>query len=236
MPRDRTTRKHLRINPHGFDNSREKAATKSAHRKQNSKFRLYVRRDDHRAKSFAVSRAALAQYCNADAAFDVNNAADPTSNNSEARFASANTWLHETALARGWGLMCQSRLTRRSLLRAESSCPNKAAKPCEPPSLASWNGEKARRTMDPDDTSSILWRRRCYKRVIERSTWNCFCVTAACSNGAAVEICSAADHIGGGAYLNSFSFLSDAIITQSRARRDRKAASRRKNPRRLKDF
>ena len=98
------------------------------------------------------------------------------------------------------GLMCQSRLTRRSLLRAESSCPNKAAKPCEPPSLASWNGEKTRRTMDPDDTSSILWRRRCYKRVIERSTWNCFCVTAACSNGAAVEICSAADHIGGGAY------------------------------------
>jgi hypothetical protein len=36
--------------------------------------------------------------------------------------------------------------------------------------------------------------------------------------------------------LNSFSFLSDAIITQSRARRDRKAASRRKNPRRLKEF
>jgi hypothetical protein len=70
--------------------------------------------------------------------FDVNNAADPTSNNSEARFASANTWLNETALARGWGLMCQSRLTRRSLLRAESSCPNKAAKPCEPPSLLEW--------------------------------------------------------------------------------------------------
>jgi hypothetical protein len=51
--------------------------------------------------------------------------------------------------------------------------------------------------MDPDDTSSILWRRRCYERVIERSLGTCICVTAASSNGAAVEICSAANHMGG---------------------------------------
>jgi hypothetical protein len=66
--------------------------------------------------------------------------------------------------------------------------------------LTSKNGKKARRTMDPDDTSSILWRRRCYERVIERSLGTCICVTAASSNGAAVEICSAANHMGGGAY------------------------------------
>jgi hypothetical protein len=53
----------------------------------------------------------------------------------------------------------------------------------------------------PDDTSSILWRRRCYERVIERSTWNLLLrdsrlqQRALPSKSVAQQITSAAAHI-----------------------------------------
>jgi hypothetical protein len=82
----------------------------------------------------------------------------------------------ETALARGWGLMCQSRPSRCALSSAESSCRDIAAKPCERPERPRLNGRVADRTSvssgplyseDLQQQSSKHSDRPCYRGVNE---------------------------------------------------------------------